>query len=216
MQTICELKNVSKGYGNKQVLENLSLSITKGELLAITGRSGSGKSTLMNMIGLLEQQDDGTITLFGEENVYSNRKLVKSFLRNKIAYLFQNFALIDNTTIDKNLDIPLIHTGYSKNKRRDLKIEALSTVGLTNDLSQKVYELSGGEQQRLAIARILLKPSELILADEPTGSLDEKNQDDILKLLIELNLKGKTVVIVTHDKEVTNACKRVVQIDEEG
>lgn len=212
MDIICELKDINKSYGNKKILENFSLSIHKNEFIAITGQSGSGKTTLLNLIGLLEKQDNGQITLFDEENAFSNPRLVRSFLRNKISYLFQNYALIDNESIEKNLEIPLIHSRHSKKQKTLLKEQALSEVGLTNSLKQKVYELSGGEQQRLAIARLLLKPCDLILADEPTGSLDVKNRDEILQLLADLNKKGKTIVVVTHDVEVAEKCSRIIKI----
>lgn len=181
-------------------------------MIAITGRSGSGKTTLLNLIGLLERQSDGVIKLFGEENVFMNKRLVKRFLRYKISFLFQNFALIDDESIGNNLDIPLIHTKHSFKQKNELKLQALQEVGLDLSLKQKVYELSGGEQQRLAVSRLLLKPSELILADEPTGSLDEKNGNAILELLIQLNRQGKTVVIVTHDQEVAKVCNKVIEL----
>ncbi|HEX6594204.1 MAG TPA: ABC transporter ATP-binding protein [Bacillota bacterium] len=214
METICELKNIDKRYRVKEVLHHFSLSIPKGELIAITGRSGSGKTTLLNIIGLLEKPDSGSIRLFGKENPFKNRRIVNELLRTKIAYLFQNFALIDNESIRKNLTVPLIYSKQSKREKEATKESALRQVGLDLSLDQKIYELSGGEQQRVAIARLLLKPSELILADEPTGSVDADHRDDILALLKELHQRGKTILIVTHDPYVANICQRVICLDE--
>lgn len=216
MEILCELKNVTKVYGDNRVLEEFSLQIQKGEFIAITGKSGSGKSSLLNMIGLLEKQDSGRISIFGEMNIFDNRKRVKELLRDKISYLFQNFALMDNDTIGNNLEVPLIGRRLSKREKESRKLKVLADVRLDLSLKQKVYELSGGEQQRLAIARLLLKPSELILADEPTGSLDETNRSIILDWLKLLNEDGKTVVVVTHDNVVAQYCDRVIQIGHRG
>lgn len=213
MEIVCELIDVNKTYAGKQVLKQFSLSIKKGELVAITGKSGSGKSTVMNVIGLLEKPDSGAIHLFGEENPSTNGKKVNLILRNKLSYLFQNFALMDNDTISTNLDVALVYAKKSKREKEALKKGVLNQVGLDLSMNQRICELSGGEQQRVAIARLLLKPCELILADEPTGSLDAQNRDEILKLLQALNQSGKTIVIVTHDPVVTNLCERVIHLE---
>ncbi|QTD42767.1 ABC transporter ATP-binding protein [Sporosarcina sp. Te-1] len=212
MYEICKFSNVTKRYKDHIIFNNLNLTINKGEMVAIVGKSGSGKTTILNLMGLLDKQDSGTISLFGENT--TNYKVSKKtkMLRNKISYLFQNFALIDHYSVGTNLEIPLTYIERSKKKRNQLMIEALQKVGLSIPVSQKVYKLSGGEQQRLSIARLLLKPSELILADEPTGSLDAENRDEIIELLRGLNKEGKTLVIVTHDPEVANKCHRIIQL----
>jgi putative ABC transport system ATP-binding protein len=194
------------------VLQDVNLSVAEGEMIAITGASGSGKTTILNTIGMLEQPDEGNIKLFGEEIPRPRSSRANRLLRKRIAYLFQNFALIDNATIDTNLDIPLAYSSKSKTEKRRLKLEALSRVGLDLSLKQKIHELSGGEQQRVAIARVMLKPCDLILADEPTGSLDANNRDEILKLLQQLNANGKTLIIVTHDPAVAQACSRTIHL----
>lgn len=209
---IIQLKNIDKKYGNKYLFKNLGFSIKKGEMIAITGASGSGKSTLLNIIGLIDKPDSGEVLICGNKNPYDKEKIKLNLFRNNIGYLFQNYALVDNYTVSKNLDIALEYVkGKNKNK---LKEEALDKVGLLDKLNNKVFELSGGEQQRVALARLMLKKNDIILADEPTGSLDEDNKAIILKLLKELNNEGKTVVIVTHDKVVADICDREINIKE--
>ena len=209
---IIQLKNIDKKYGNKYLFKNLDFSIKKGEMIAITGSSGSGKSTLLNIIGLIDKPDSGEVLICGNKNPYDKEKIKLNLFRNNIGYLFQNYALVDNYTVSKNLDIALEYVkGKNKNK---LKEEALDKVGLLDKLNNKVFELSGGEQQRVALARLMLKKNDIILADEPTGSLDEDNKAIILKLLKELNNEGKTVVIVTHDKVVADICDREINIKE--
>jgi putative bacteriocin export ABC transporter, lactococcin 972 group len=206
MESIIELKNIRKTYGDHVVLDDFNLSVEKGKMVALVGKSGSGKTTVLNIMGLLEKPDSGTVIVCGNTNVLPNSAKSVSILRNKIGYLFQNFALIDNETIGDNLEIPLIYSKKGKPGKDKLKKEALIRVGLSNSLNQKVSELSGGEQQRVSIARILLKPCEIILADEPTGSLDKENGNKVLELLKTLNKEGKTVVIVTHDLYVSDLC----------
>ncbi len=209
---ICKLQNICKSYGNKNILQNFSLTIDQGDFLAITGISGSGKTTLLNIIGLLEKPDSGKFHLFGTENPFRHSRLVTEILRHKLAYLFQNYALMDNETISKNLDVALVYSKKTKKEKEKLKKEVLAQTGLDLELNQKVYELSGGEQQRLAISRMLLKPFELVLADEPTGSLDATNRDEILNILKQLHQNGKTIVIVTHDFTVSSICNRLIQL----
>lgn len=207
---IIKLTGITKAYGNKTVLNNLDLTIKSGEFVAITGKSGKGKTTLLNIIGMFERPDKGSISLFGES--YSPKK-TQTILREKISYLFQNFALIDNESIEANLLVALTYSKKSVTEKKQAMKEALAQVGLSSmELSQKIYRLSGGEQQRVALARTLLKPSQLILADEPTGSLDEENRNVVLQILETLNQQGKTIVIVTHDPYVASRCSRVIEI----
>ncbi|PCN43990.1 bacteriocin ABC transporter ATP-binding protein [Brevibacillus laterosporus] len=212
MKTVCELVDVSKRYQDDLVLEHINLKVYEGEMLAITGKSGSGKTTVLNIMGLLENPSSGTVKLFDKNSPRIGSAQANRLLRTKIAYLFQNYALIDDATVEYNLEIPLLYSRKSKKEKQKLKMDALEKVGMDIPLKQKTYGLSGGEQQRLAIARTLLKPCDLILADEPTGSLDIDNRNEIVKLLKGLNNEGKTIIIVTHDQYVAEACGRIIKL----
>ncbi len=206
-----ELIGINKTFKDKVVLNDIHLNIEEGKMVAITGGSGSGKTTLLNMIGLIEKPTSGQINIFDIQNIKPNSKKAENAIRYYIGYLFQNHALIDNETVENNLKIGL---KYVKNKKTHPTMikNALKEVGLEGYEKRKVFELSGGEQQRVAIARIMLKPSKLILADEPTGSLDPTNRNIIIDLLKKLNQQGKTVLIVTHDQYVADSCDQTFHI----
>jgi putative ABC transport system ATP-binding protein len=212
MKTICELIHVSKRYSDHVVLDNTSLTVYEGEMVAITGKSGSGKTTILNIMGLLEKPDSGVVKLFGEKSPPIGSGGANKLLRTRLSYLFQNFALIDDATVDYNLEIPLLYSNKTRKEKQKLKMAVLEKLGLNIPLKQKIYGLSGGEQQRVAIARILLKPCDLILADEPTGSLDADNRNEIVRILKELNNSGKTIIVVTHDEYVAAACDRTIKL----
>ncbi len=209
---IVELNNVTKRFGNKKILDKFSLKINEGELVAITGSSGKGKTTILNIIGLLEQFEEGELIIDGESHIKVNSSKATRLLREKISYLFQNFALIDDQTVLYNLNLALNYVKATKKEKQQLINNALENVGLAGYEKSKIFELSGGEQQRVAIARIMLKPCKIVLADEPTGSLDEENSHKILELLKFLNKSGKTIVIVSHDKFIANQCDRIINI----
>ena len=207
-----KLENVTKTIGKKVILENLSLKINQGDLVAIIGKSGSGKSTLLNLLGLIDGDYSGYYEIFGQKNVPVNSAKSQAIIREHISYLFQNFALIDNETVEYNLMLALKYVKLSKKDKVKKIEEILERVGLSSTLHQKVSELSGGEQQRIAVARAILKPSQLLLADEPTGSLDPENRDLVLNFLLDMNKEGKTVIIVTHDAYVAEQCHRVIEL----
>ena len=207
-----ELQEVSKTFGKHQIFDKYSLNISAQKMTAILGKSGAGKSTLLNLIGLIEESDSGKIRIAGQKAPKINSKEALLMRRNLIAFLFQNFALIEDESIERNLNISLVYEKLrDKEKRRRMR-EILNQVGITHKLSEKVYALSGGEKQRVALARALLKRSKIILADEPTGSLDEQNRALILGLLRQEVEKGKTVIVVTHDPAVVAACDEFVEI----
>lgn len=207
-----ELQEVTKKFGKHQIFDRYSLSISAEKMTAILGRSGAGKSTLLNLIGLIEEADSGQVYIAGEKAPQINSKEALLMRRNFISFLFQNFALIEDESIERNLNISLVYEKlHGKEKRRRMR-EILNQVGITHKLSEKVYALSGGEKQRVALARALLKRSKIILADEPTGSLDEQNRALILGLLRQEVEKGKTVIVVTHDPAVVAACDEFVEI----
>ncbi|WP_278850044.1 putative bacteriocin export ABC transporter [Thomasclavelia spiroformis] len=203
-----EIKNLNKKINDKVIFNNLNLTIEDGEMLAISGASGSGKTTLLNILGKLDKEYDGNIII---DNKNLKTITQTNYLRNTIGYLFQNYALADNLTVTRNLDFSL---KYSDDKSLEAKENALEMVGLDPKeyLNKKIYTLSGGEQQRVALARLFLKPCSIILADEPTGSLDVKNRDIVLEILRKMNEHGKTVIVVTHDPYVLTVCDRVIKI----
>jgi putative ABC transport system ATP-binding protein len=210
--SIIKLDNVTKLYGKRKILDNFSIEVNEGEFVAITGKSGSGKSTILNIIGLLETIDDGNIIIDGKKNLSPSSSEAVRLLRSTISYLFQNFALIDEQTVANNLLLALRYVKESKKVKLQKIKEQLITVGLEGYENKKIFELSGGEQQRVSITRIMLKPSKIVLADEPTGSLDTGNRDTIMNLLKKINNEGKTIIIVTHDKEVAEVCGRIIQL----
>ena len=207
MKTIVEVTGLNKSFGSHQVLKDVSLKVEESDFYIITGQSGFGKSTLLNIIGLLDTFDSGKITLFGSDIPKPFSRKAEKLLKDKIGYLFQNFALIDNETVKYNLELIM----SKKNKDNTVQIhEALKKVGLEGYENKHIYECSGGEQQRIALSRLLLKPCELILADEPTGSLDPVTKEEIVELLLELKHLGKTIIMVTHDEALLKyATKRL-------
>ena len=221
---IIELKNINKFFGEKesrqQILKNISINIEKGEMVAIMGPSGSGKSTMLNVLGLLDNNYSGEYILDGiEASKLSNNELAMA--RNeKIGFVFQNFNLIKELSAKENVKMSLIFSNiYKKGKEKISKkvmdkssSDILEKVGLKNHENKKPGQLSGGQQQRVAIARALVNNPEIILADEPTGALDSKIGEEIMKVFLKLNNQGKTVIIVTHDERVAQMCGRTIHI----
>ena len=208
---LIELNNVIKSFGSKKVLEKISLQIEEGKIYAITGKSGGGKSTLLNIMGGIEKATSGDIEIFGNKNLNPRSQKMRKLLRYKISYLFQNYALSDNDSVEYNLKMALVYNKEIKDKKQAIA-DALTKVGLKGYEKQKVHTLSGGEQQRVAMARLLLKPTKIILADEPTGNLDTENRDAVFELLLNLNKEGKTIVLVTHDLELSQKCDVVIKL----
>lgn len=210
---ILELKNVSKIYDNNTiVLDNINLSIQQGELIAIMGPSGSGKSTLLNILGLVDSKTKGDYYIKGKDI----KELIKNkphILRNRLfGFVFQYFALLKQYTVLENVMLPLTYRKCS-NKEIIKKSEFyLEKVGLLEHKDKKINKLSGGQQQRVAIARALVTETEIILADEPTGNLDQKTGQDIMNLFLEINKSGKTIIIVTHDYNIAKQCSRIIRI----
>ena len=204
------LRNVSKKYGEHSILENISLDIYKGDFVCIFGKSGGGKTTLLNIIGTLENYDSGSVTCFSNRDPIKDPKAGELLRREKIAYLFQNFALVEKMTVEENM---MLAAKYNQEKNKKNLIEAaLNKMGISDKLKSKVYELSGGEQQRVALARNMIKPFEIMLADEPTGSLDSQSQENVLEIFKELAEAGKTVIIVTHNPEVADYADVVIKM----
>ncbi len=209
-----QIKNISKSFGKKKIIDNFSLDLEKNEILAIVGKSGSGKSTLLNMIGLLEEYDSGEILLKEKPLPNINSKEATLIRRNEINYVFQTNALVSSKSVKDNLLIAMEYVKKSKEEKdKDIR-EILEKLEILDLLDQKINTISGGEAQRVAIARCVLKPGDLILADEPTGSLDPKMSDEVFKLLLSLrDLYDKTIIIVSHDMKLANNCDRIIDID---
>ena len=215
MKKIIEIKNLSKIYGQGDVevnaLANVDLTITRGEFVAIMGPSGCGKSTLLNMLGCLDKPNGGTYILDGKEvSQKTSSKTLAKIRRDKIGFIFQTFNLLSRTSALNNVILPAIYSGL-KNRKQKAK-ELLYRVGLAKRINHKPNELSGGEQQRVAIARSLMNNPEIILADEPTGNLDSKSGIQIMSLLKELNKEGKTIIAVTHDENIAKQTGRIIRM----
>lgn len=200
-----QISNLSKAFGDHILFENFSLTVDSGEFVILSGASGSGKTTLLNIIGALEKFDCGSVMIDGID--INNPKTHRQYFSDKVGFLFQNFVLIEDKTVRQNLAM------IRKSNSSGVSIEdALSRVGLGDKLDSKVYTLSGGEQQRVALARLMIKKCDLILADEPTGSLDKNNAERVLQILADLNKQGKTIILVTHDEDIKNRGWRVVDL----
>ncbi len=212
---VVRISGLNKKYGDRVIFHEFNLLVHSGEMLCVSGQSGSGKSTLLNIIGMFEQADSGEIYLFGKKIPKADSKEGKALLKNRLFYLFQNFALVTDASVDYNLEIPLLESRIPKNEKLMMKKNALKEVGLDYlSLKEKIYHLSGGEQQRVALARGYIKKFDLLLADEPTGSLDEKNRDAIISILDRFHDAGKTIIIVSHDPMIMEHCEKHVRIDD--
>lgn len=207
---VITFRQVSKRFGTRTIIHSMDLQVVGGEMIALTGSSGSGKSTLLNMIGLIETRSSGDFVLFGQPAPRPDSESAIRMIRQHIGYLFQNYALLPDESITNNLLLAMEYDKTSKRQKIYRMQEALEQVDIACPLKQKVYELSGGEQQRVAMARLLLKPCDLILADEPTGSLDEGNKNRIAGLLKTMNLQGRTIMIATHDPYIAGLCSRKI------
>ena len=182
------LRNVNKSFGAHHVLKDINLNINEGDFICIFGKSGGGKTTLLNIIGTLESYDSGDMSSFAKLNPIKKKKDCELLRRNNIAYLFQNFALVEKMTVEENMKLAVKYN-KAKNKK-ELIQNALDKMGVGDKLKSKVYELSGGEQQRVAIARNMVKPFDIMLADEPAGSLDDENKQMVMDTLLALNKEG--------------------------
>ena len=210
-----ELQHIWKQFGSRIIFSDLNLNFQSGMVYALIGDSGCGKTTLLNMLAKLETFDKGEI-------VYKGKSLTslknEEFYRNELGYLFQNFGLLESQTIRENLELGLI--GKKKNKKQEkerLLLQALQAVRLDYlSLNQKIYELSGGEAQRVALAKIILKDPPLILADEPTASLDPKNSKEIMEILLELRNDNRTIIIATHNPSIWKMADQVIHLSQDG
>ncbi|WP_406535227.1 ABC transporter ATP-binding protein [Methanobrevibacter sp.] len=214
-----EISKLNKYYkiGNDKMhaLKDITLNIQNGEMLAIMGKSGAGKSTLMNMIGLLDKYDSGSLKIDGiEVSMLGDSKLAK--LRNeKIGFVMQDFSLLEPKTVLMNVMLPLyFNNKYNFSNMKKIAMEMLRRVGIAEQANKKANQLSGGQKQRVAIARAIVNDPSFILADEPTGALDTKTSAEIMELFKNLNENGKTIIIITHDMGIAQACQRKIEISD--
>ena len=210
MSSLLELKNISKIYGDLHALDNVSLTVDKGEWIAIMGPSGSGKSTMMNIISCLDKPSEGQVIFDGQDISRMSGKKLTEFHRDKIGLVFQQFHLINYLNAVENVMVAQYYHSMPDEKEA---LEALERVGLRERARHLPSQLSGGEQQRVCIARALINSPQLILADEPTGNLDEANENIVLDIFKQLHREGTSLVVVTHDPEVGEVAQRIVRLD---
>ena len=216
---LIQINDVYKIYGEGlesevRALDGVTLSIDRGEFVAIVGQSGSGKSTMMNVLGCLDIPTRGDYFLDGT-NVRELTDKELSHIRNRqIGFIFQQYNLIQNLNVLENVELPLIYQGMNADDRHDMAMEALGRVGLANRVKHKPTEMSGGQQQRAAIARAIATKPPIIMADEPTGALDSRTGQEVLKFLQQLNKEGSTVILITHDNGIAATARRCVRLQD--
>ena len=211
-----EIKKIKKIYQMGKVkveaLRGVSFFIDKGEFVAIMGPSGSGKSTLMHIIGCLDKPTEGNFIIGGKDVSKLNDDRLAEIRNKRIGFVFQQYNLLSRTSILHNVEIPLIYAGLKSKQRRKLAMQALESVGLGDRVKHKPNEISGGEKQRAAIARALVNDPLIILADEPTGNLDTKTGEEIMKIFYKLHQQGNTIIMVTHEAEVARHARRIIHL----
>ncbi|MEL6692394.1 MAG: ABC transporter ATP-binding protein [Pseudomonadota bacterium] len=210
IQTQGLTKLYGRGSGVIRALDGVDLSIAAGEFVAVIGASGSGKSTLMNMLGGLDKPDQGEISIAGQSLADMSKRALAYFRNETIGFVFQQFQLLPKKSALTNVRLPMQYRRPRRDNELELARGSLDRVGLSDRIHHKPTELSGGQQQRVAIARALVGEPQLLLADEPTGALDSKTSVDVMKLLVELNAQGLTIVLITHDRDVAEYADRVI------
>lgn len=212
-----QLQNIEKIYRTRTIetiaLNNINLSVDKGEFLSIMGPSGCGKSTLLNIIGLLDEPSEGQVEIAGSDFKKHSDKQLAAFRNQNIGFIFQSFHLINDLSVIDNVELPLIYRKTTAKQRRELAKIALEKVGLANRMKHFPSQLSGGQKQRVAIARAIVGKPSIILADEPTGNLDSRMGNEIMDILLDLNqVDGSTVIMVTHDENMAKRTNRLVRL----
>lgn len=211
-----EIKNLHKSYhmgkNSLHVLKGINFTVSEGEMVSIMGSSGSGKSTLLNILGILDEADEGSYTLDGTLIKNLNEKIAARYRNQFLGFIFQSFNLINYKSALENVSMPLYYQGAKRNERTEKAMHYLEKVGLAEWASHLPNELSGGQKQRVAIARALASDPKVLLADEPTGALDTKTSYEVMELIQGINDEGKTILIVTHEEDIAHMTKRIVNL----
>ncbi|CZQ96559.1 ABC transporter ATP-binding protein [Trichococcus collinsii] len=211
------LVNVNKYYKNDEeslhVLKNINLAIAPGEMIAIMGPSGSGKSTLINLLGFIDKQFEGQYLFEGKALLTSSDEILSKIRNQTVGFVFQNFSLIENNTVFENVELPLLYNGYKFHQTEEKVRAVLKKVGLSDKADKHLKQLSGGQQQLVAIARALINQPKFLIADEPTGALDSHTSEEIMKLFVDLNTQDQvTIILVTHNPDMVPYCSRLISI----
>ncbi|HNU39961.1 MAG TPA: ABC transporter ATP-binding protein [Methanothrix sp.] len=213
---VIELEGIQKNYriGESEfsVLKGIDLQIEAGEFIALMGPSGSGKSTLMNIVGCLDRPSGGRFILLGQDISQTSDEELARIRREELGFIFQTFNLIGRISVLKNVEVPMMLSGVARERRRSRALQLLESVGISHRSEFSPGNISGGERQRVAIARALANDPKIIIADEPTGNLDLKNSEEVMKILSRLNRDGRTIIMVTHNPEITGNCSRVIRL----
>ena len=218
MKNLIEIMNVSKVYDSSGILvkalDDVCLTIKDGEFIAVMGPSGSGKSTLLNILGCVLDCSEGHYLINGKDTLGLSRKDIEQIRKSEIGFIYQHFALMDYYTAYENIELPLLINNVKKSSRVSKISEVVKLLGIEDVINKKPAKMSGGQQQRVAIARALVMDANIILADEPTGALDQKTGEEVLNLLKDINKIGKTVIIVTHDTKIASMTNRIITIND--
>jgi len=213
---VIELEDIQKvfriGDSEFPVLKGIDLQIEEGEFIALMGPSGSGKSTLMNIVGCLDRPTSGRFLLLDQDISQTSDDELARIRRVELGFIFQTFNLIGRISVLKNVEVPMMLSGLPREARKDRALKLLESVGIAHRINFSPQNISGGERQRVAIARALANDPKIIIADEPTGNLDLKNSDEVMKILTNLNREGRTIIMVTHNPEITENCSRVIRL----
>lgn len=217
MEPVIEMKEIVKRYfegkpNELEILHGLDLTVYPGEFVAIVGESGSGKSTLMNILGALDKPTEGTYVLDGIDISKATEKELSKIRNEKVGFVFQTFNLIARENALKNVELPMMYAGISKTKRMERAKELIELVGMSDRMKHLPNELSGGQKQRIAIARALSNNPSILLADEPTGALDSETGQSVMNLFHQFHDEGKTVILITHSKELAQQCERIITL----
>jgi len=213
---VIELKDVQKNYrigeSDFPILKGIDLNVEEGEFIALMGPSGSGKSTLLNIIGCLDRPTGGRFLLLGQDISLTSDDELARIRREELGFIFQTFNLIGRISVQKNVEVPMMLSGFGREMRKERALKLMESVGIAHRSNFSPQNISGGERQRVAIARALANDPKIIIADEPTGNLDLKNSDEVMSILSNLNKDGRTIIMVTHNSEITENCSRIIRL----